>query len=226
VMVADDTEANRSVLTDTLCSLGFDVCQAINGLEALTLAQSSPPDLILMDIRMPVMDGLEAMRRMQQIRDLHNVSVIAVSAGVTQDEQAACMAAGAKAFLAKPLDNTSLLQEIGRLLDLTWIREDPQQTTSPVSDRVEQFVVPEPAQMESLRELAKAGNMRAVREKAEQLITLDEKLRPFAGRIIQLAHDYQSKALLRLVEKHAPQKQEEPLESAPMRSAPQLPTEG
>jgi signal transduction histidine kinase/DNA-binding NarL/FixJ family response regulator len=204
VMVVDDTDANRSVLTDTLQSLGFEVSQAVNGLEALISAQSSPPDLILMDVRMPVMDGLEAMRRMQQIPDLRMVPVIAVSAGVTQKEHADCTTAGAKAFLTKPIDSACMFEEIGRLLKLNWIREDPQQTTSAVSDRYERFVVPEPAQMESLHELAKAGNMRAVREKAAQLAALDETFRPFADTIAKLAQGYQSKALLRMVEKYAP----------------------
>jgi two-component system, sensor histidine kinase len=209
VLVVDDIDANRSVLTERLCSLGFEVSQAVNGLEAVTHAETMPPDLILMDIRMPVMDGTEAAQRMHGIPDLRMVPIIAVSAGVTQDEQAGCMAAGAKAFLTKPIDNDRLLQEIGRLLNLTWMRENPLQTKSPVDDHVEQFVVPEPALMESLHELAKAGNMRAIREKADQLTALDTQYRPFADRITQLALGYQSKAVLRLVEKHAALKQVE-----------------
>jgi CheY-like chemotaxis protein len=209
VLVVDDTDASRSVLTDTLGSLGFEVSQAVNGLEGVKCAQALPPDLILMDVRMPVMGGLEAMRRMQQIPELCMIPVIAVSAGVTQDKQSDCMAGGAKAFLTKPIENACLLREIGRLLDLTWIRETPQQTTSAVSVRVERFVIPEPAQMESLRELAKAGNMRAIREKADQLVALDAQYRPFANRITELALGYQSKALLRLMEKHTAQRQVE-----------------
>jgi CheY-like chemotaxis protein len=190
-----------------LVFLVMGASKAVNGLEAVTSAEVVRPDLILMDIRMPVMGGLEAMHRMQQNPDLVMVPVVAVSAGVTQDEQVGCMAAGAKAFLTKPIENQCLLQEIGRLLNLTWIRENPQQTTSPVGDRVDPFVIPEPAQMESLRELAKAGNMRAIREQADQLATLNEQYRPFADKITQLARGYQTKALLRLVEKHAAQEQ-------------------
>jgi CheY-like chemotaxis protein len=206
-MVVDDTDANRDVLTDTLGSLGFDVSEAVNGLEAVTFAQASPPDLILMDVRMPVMDGLEAMRQMQQMPDLRMVPVIAVSAGVTQDEQDDCMAAGAKAFLTKPIENAFMLQEIGRLLELTWIRDSPQPALSSANDGVALFAIPESAEMESLRGLAKAGNMRAIREKVDHLAALDPQYRPFADKITQLALGYQSKALLRLVEKHALQKQ-------------------
>jgi signal transduction histidine kinase/FixJ family two-component response regulator len=212
VMVVDDTAANRFLLTDILGSLGFEVCQASNGLEALTQAQAAPPDLILMDIRMPVMDGLEAMRRMQEIPNLRVVPVIAVSAGVTQDEQAGCITAGAKAFLTKPIENIRLFQEIGRLLNLTWTMEHPQPTPVPVNDRVERFVVPDPTQMESLRELAKAGSMSDIRERVAYLASLDVSYGPFADRITELALGYQSKALLRLIEKCAAQQQMESLE--------------
>jgi signal transduction histidine kinase/DNA-binding NarL/FixJ family response regulator len=207
VMVVDDIDANRAVLTDTLGSLGFDVSEAVNGLEAVTSAQASPPDLILMDVRMPVMDGLEAMRQMQHMSNLRMVPVIAVSAGVTQDEQDDCMSAGAKAFLTKPIENAHMLQEIGRLLELSWIRDSPQPVLSSANDGVEQFAIPESAEMESLRGLAKAGNMRAIREKVDDLAALNPQYRPFADKITQLALGYQSKALLRLVEKHALQKQ-------------------
>jgi hypothetical protein len=72
-----------------------------------------------------------------------------------------------------------------------------------------QFMVPEPVQMEALRELAMAGNMRAIREMADRLIVLDARYRPFAEKISELARGYQSKAVLRLVEKHTTQQQEE-----------------
>ena len=211
VLVVDDTDASRHVLADTLASLGFEVSQASNGQDALAAARATRPDLMLMDIRMPVMDGLEAMRRMQQSADLHGIPVIAVSAGVTEEEKAGCIATGARAFLMKPIEHAPLLDEVGKVLGLTWIRETPQPPPPPASDTVENFVVPDPAMMASLRTMAVTGNMRAVREKADQFIALDPKYRPFADKITELALGYQSKALLRLVEKQSTQKQVQPV---------------
>jgi signal transduction histidine kinase/FixJ family two-component response regulator len=208
VLVADDTAVNRAMLTEMLGRVGFEVSEAANGLEAVTAAQAAPPDLILMDIRMPVMDGMAAMLRMQQIPNLSKIPIIAVSAGVTEGEQTDAANSGAKAFLTKPIETSRMLQEIGRLLELTWIQGPPQQVPSPIGDRVEQFVIPEPAQMDCLRDLAKAGNMRAIREKADELIVLDARYRPFAEKLSELALGYQSKAVLRLVEKLAVQKEE------------------
>jgi signal transduction histidine kinase/CheY-like chemotaxis protein len=208
VLVVDDIDANRFVLADTLGQLGFEVEQATNGLEALNAAQSTPADLILMDVRMPVMDGLEAMRRMQQIPNLRQVPIIAVSASVTKNEKDGCLEAGAKAFLTKPIDEAYMLKQIGSLLDLTWIKDTSQQTQVPTNDPGEHFVLPEPEQMELLRNLAQVGNMRAISEKAESLATSDARYRPFADRITQLARGYQSKALLNMMEKHAARQQE------------------
>jgi CheY-like chemotaxis protein len=208
VLVVDDVDENRHFLTSALGRLGFEIEQAANGLEALKIAQALPSDLILLDVGMPVIDGLEAMRQMGQIPELCKVPIIAVSAGVTNNEQARCLAAGAKAFLTKPIDEASMLQQIGNLLDLTWIHETPEPASPAMNDSIELFVLPEPEQMESLRNLARAGNMRAISEKAEYLATSDARYRPFADKITQLARGYQSKALLHFVEKHVTRQQE------------------
>jgi CheY-like chemotaxis protein len=188
--------------------LGFEIEQAANGLEALKAAQSTPTDLVLMDVRMPVMDGLEAMRQMRQNPELCQVPIIAVSAGVTKNEQEEGLAAGAKAILTKPIDEASMLKQIGSLLDLTWIYDTPQQTLPAMNYPGEHFVLPEPEQMESLRDLAKTGNMRAISEKAESLATSDARYRPFADKITELARGYQSRALLHMMEKHVARQQE------------------
>jgi signal transduction histidine kinase/DNA-binding NarL/FixJ family response regulator len=205
ILVTDDTDANLFVLRDILEHLGFEVSQASNGEEALICAESEQPDLILMDLRMPVMDGLEAIRRIQQIPALSPIPIIAVSAGATGEKQHSCMAAGARGFLTKPIDHHCLLHEIGKLLHLTWIREASQSSTPP-DETSECFVVPDQSQMEILGELARSGNMRAIRERAEALRALDPSYHPFADRLAHLAQTYQSKALLRLVEKHLPEK--------------------
>jgi signal transduction histidine kinase/DNA-binding NarL/FixJ family response regulator len=205
LLLVDDIDANRAMMSEFLTAVGFDITQAINGLEALASAQSRIPDLMLTDVCMPVMGGLELMLRMQELPEPCTVPVIAISAGVTSEKQSDCIAAGAKAFLTKPIDFPTLLQTIGGLLNLTWIREVANPETAPANQAIEQSGIPEPEQMEALRALAKAGNMRAIREKAEELSALDERYRPFANRITQLAIGYESKALLRLIEKHAAQ---------------------
>lgn len=207
VLVVDDSLGNRALLTDILSRLGFELGEAVNGEEGLERAQQIAPDLILMDIRMPIMGGLEATRLMREIPQLRTVPIIAISANVHQEDQAASLAAGANTFLAKPIEDELLLQEVGKALDLKWICEEIKQSPASASDCMDQFVVPGAEEMESLRALAKAGNMRAIKEQSLRLAALDQQYRPFAEKIRQLAQGYQSKALLHLVEKHVAQKQ-------------------
>jgi len=86
ILIIDDTQENRQVLADGLGSLGFEVREAADGLEGMEHASQMLPDLILMDVMMPVMDGLEATRRIRAIEGLQSVSIIAVSASVATEE--------------------------------------------------------------------------------------------------------------------------------------------
>jgi PAS domain S-box-containing protein len=120
ILIVDDMPANRLVLRDMLRPLGFDIDEATDGKQALERATSLPPDLIVMDLEMPVMGGTQAMARIHQVAALRGVRIIAVSA--TADADAVRVGAGleADAFVAKPLDRERLLREIARQLGLQW----------------------------------------------------------------------------------------------------------
>jgi len=153
------------------------------------------------------------MRRLRGLPNACTIPVIAVSAGVTPEKQADCADAGAKAFLTKPIETAALLREVGSLLECTFLREEEQTLAcSSQAGDLSPMEIPEPAQMECLRELAKTGNMRAIREKAEEIAALDQRYLPFTDRISELALGYESKALLRLIERHAVPQQVDPME--------------
>jgi CheY-like chemotaxis protein len=125
VLVVDDLEENRAVVRDMLGQLGFEVCEAADGLEALERIQSLRPDLILMDMVMPNVDGLEAIRRLRQRPDSAELPVITVSASASSCDEESALAAGANAFLPKPIHEPTLIAQIGSLLSIDWIRESP-----------------------------------------------------------------------------------------------------
>jgi CheY-like chemotaxis protein len=120
VLVVDDLAANRAWLTDLFFSLGFEVEDAVNGEQGLARAVVTAPDLVVMDVAMPVMDGVEATRRLRAVPRLAAVPVLAVTASPSPAERDRMMAAGADAFLQKPIDPSALLNEVQRLLGLTW----------------------------------------------------------------------------------------------------------
>jgi CheY-like chemotaxis protein len=124
VMIVDDTPANRMMLAVLLGELGFKVNQAASGQEALEQAMAGPPDLVLMDMVMPGLDGLEATHRLRQIEGMQHVPIIAVSASASDNDEKRCLAAGVSAFVSKPIRQELLLQEVGRLLQLHWLFQD------------------------------------------------------------------------------------------------------
>jgi len=121
VLIVDDVPQNRAVLVDSLNVLGFDLVEAVDGQQALACAERVRPDLIVMDMTMPVMDGLEATRRIRQSPALAGIPILASSGSTNNETEASCLEAGADAFLPKPIDHEAFLAETARLLSLTWI---------------------------------------------------------------------------------------------------------
>ncbi|XYH93664.1 AAA family ATPase [Sorangium sp. So ce1128] len=204
VLVADDVVGSRAVLLDLLSGLGFEVCEAANGQEAVEQEMAASPDLAVVDLVMPGMGGLEAMqciRRNRQARGLARLPFIVVSASANEEDQAESFAAGADAFLTKPIDQESLLRIIGAQLGLTWAYARPAEERAGDGEAAE-LVVPPREEMEVLHALALEGNMCDIRKRAAYLTTLDERYRPFADRLHRLAQGCQSKAIRGLVEEH------------------------
>ncbi|NGO51114.1 CHASE domain-containing protein [Allomesorhizobium camelthorni] len=199
VLVVDDTPENRAVLCDLLEKVGFGVVQATNGLEAVETVEASAPDLVLMDVMTPVMDGLEAMRRIRERPSWRDLPMIAVSASVASDDRARSLDAGADAFLAKPLDHLQLLREMGRLLDLDWIEDAADE---PDDEPDGAIVAPPESAVAELSDLARAGNMRRIRSRVAELAEQDSRYRPFAARVMTLAAEFDSPAILRLMAAH------------------------
>jgi CheY-like chemotaxis protein len=155
-----------------------------------------------MDIVMPVMDGLEAIYRLRQMPAFKDVPLVAASASANNLEAEKCLAVGASAFIAKPIDFNKLLQHLDKLLQLTWIHEQPDDTPSTEEHAQVPFVLPPQEEMDALYRLALLGNMQSILARATYLVGLDERYRPFADRLAVLARGYQSKALLNLVQRH------------------------
>ena len=99
------------ILTDYLGAQGYGVIAAADGFLALELAQESPPDLILMDIQLPGMDGFETIRRLRGLPGLVSTPIIAITALAMSGDPERCLAAGANGYLSKPL-HLPLLREM------------------------------------------------------------------------------------------------------------------
>jgi PAS domain S-box-containing protein len=116
ILLVEDNEANIITISSYLTAKGYLIVLANNGEEAIALAQSANPDLILMDIQMPVMDGLEATKQMRQIPSLDHVPIIAITALAMDNDVERCLAAGANDYLSKPIKLRQLTKIIQQFL--------------------------------------------------------------------------------------------------------------
>ena len=118
ILVVDDIDSNRDMLARLLQIPGFSVHQACNGIEALDTLESHDFVMILMDIRMPVLDGIEALRRIRQKPEGRRIKVIAVTASVSQEARSGLLMEGFDGFIGKPFDAAELYELIERQLGI------------------------------------------------------------------------------------------------------------
>ena len=116
VLVVEDFEDNRFMMRRLLEMSGYEVVEAMNGEEAVELALRVRPGLILMDLSLPLLDGLAATRRIRQHEELRQVPIVAVSAHDTSDFHADALAAGCNDYVTKPIDFDQLEALLHKLL--------------------------------------------------------------------------------------------------------------
>jgi CheY-like chemotaxis protein len=116
VLLVEDTEDNRFMMRRLLEMSGYRVIEAMNGEEAVKLAKRESPQLILMDLSLPVSDGLAATRLIRKLPEFEATPIIAVSAHDTSDFQSEAIDAGCNSYVTKPIDFNELEELIGQLL--------------------------------------------------------------------------------------------------------------
>jgi two-component system, cell cycle response regulator DivK len=116
ILIIEDTEDNRQIIRDLLTSFDYELIEAVDGEEGVAAAQSHLPDLILMDIQLPVMDGYEATRRIRAIPELARVPIIAVTSYALSGDETKTRQAGCDGYVAKPFSPRQLLAKIREFL--------------------------------------------------------------------------------------------------------------
>ena len=114
ILVIEDQEDNRRIMNDTLTAAGFEVIEAVTGEAGVALADSHRPDLILMDIQLPGLDGYEATRQLRQAG--YERPIIALTAHAMEGHRESCLEAGCDDFATKPIDRTRLVAVVRKHL--------------------------------------------------------------------------------------------------------------
>jgi two-component system cell cycle response regulator DivK len=112
ILVVEDQEDNRQILRDLLTNAGFEMIEAENGEDAVAFAQARRPDLILMDIQLPVLDGYEATRRIKANPELKSIPIIVVTSYALSGDEDEARLAGCDDYFAKPFSPRQLLAKI------------------------------------------------------------------------------------------------------------------
>jgi CheY-like chemotaxis protein len=198
VLVVDDHLANRSLLVDLLDPLGFEVATAEDGAEAVARVVELRPDLVLLDLRMPRMDGFTAARTIREQFPGDRPRLVGISASAFDPDRQACLDAGCAEFLAKPFREEQLLGVIERQLGLKWLYAEAAatETASPFPLMTH---APSAADADALFELASKGDVLGVRTYAQQLAVRDARLAPFTQSVIDLAARFKMKAIRQFV---------------------------
>ena len=116
ILVIEDTENNRRILNDLLTRAGFEVMEANDGEKGVAMAAERKPDLILMDIQLPIVDGYEATRRIKSDPALREIPIIAVTSYALSGDQAKARAAGCDGYVAKPFSPREILATVREFL--------------------------------------------------------------------------------------------------------------
>jgi len=116
ILVVEDTEDNRRILRDLLTHAGFELIEATDGESGVAMAATHQPDLILMDIQLPVFDGYEATRRIRANPDTRKIPIIAVTSYALSGDESKALAAGCDGYVAKPFSPRKILAMVQELL--------------------------------------------------------------------------------------------------------------
>ena len=191
VLVVDDKEFNRDLLMTMLSSIGFSMLEAVNGEEAVNSFESWKPDVIIMDIVMPVMDGREATKRIRANALGKDVVIIAVTASALDEERAEILQLGVNDFIRKPFRASELLESIRIHTKVEYVYETlmdmPLESDSTAKDWKERVNVIPASLQEKIRMAAQLGDIDLLKENI-QLIDLDNHA--FADYLTKLTESF------------------------------------
>ena len=116
ILLVEDNLHNRRIFAGILSHYGFDVHEAADGQQAISMAEADPPDLILMDLSLPIIDGWEATARIKGNARLAHIPILALTAHAMDGDDARALAAGCDGYLSKPISPKKVVAEVQRRL--------------------------------------------------------------------------------------------------------------
>jgi CheY-like chemotaxis protein len=205
ILVIDDRWENRSVLTNLLQPIGFQIEEASNGREGLEKASTFQPDAIVVDLVMPVMDGYEMLRQLRRLPEFQNTVVLVASASAFEADQTQSFQAGANAFLPKPIQADALLAALRMHLGLEWIYDGNSTQTQHSGLMSEQqlgLLAPSQSDLLVLHDFSRKGLVNSILKELERIEQQDANLVPFVQALRQHTKSFQLKKIREFIEQY------------------------
>lgn len=206
ILIVDDRWENRSVVINLLEPLGFELIEAVNGQEGFDKALEWHPDLIITDLVMPVLSGLEMTQQLRSHPDFQNTKIIASSASVFNFDRQQSQEAGCNDFLPKPVQSDELLEQLRQQLNLSWVYETestPDQGLEKAVVSSSALIAPPAEELEALYAAARIGDIDSVEEEARRLAQLNIQYQPFAQQLLQFTQALDDEAIFKFVKQYA-----------------------
>ncbi len=208
ILVVEDSETNRVLLVKLLESLGFEVQEAVNGQEAIEISESWQPHLIWMDMRMPVMGGREATKRIKATPKGSAIPIIALTASAFEEDREQIMAAGCDDFVRKPFKQADIVNMLTKHLQVSFVYEDKQTKPSPVDTPETDLSYSENLTPEALQALPASwlADLKNETVKADlfNILALIDQIREddpaVADALYELANNYEHNKILKYLE--------------------------
>ncbi|MGC1196679.1 MAG: CHASE2 domain-containing protein [Geitlerinemataceae cyanobacterium] len=207
LLIVDDRWENRSVIINVLEPLGIQIIEATHGEEGWKKSQEFSPDAIVTDIKMPVMDGIEMIRKIRSVSQFKEIPIVVSSASVFEADRQEALEAGADRFLPKPISVDALLATLETILNCSWIYQEMPANT-PSGARTERtsideiIVLPKREVLETLYDLALRGNIKGIEAEIDRLAQSDSNLQLFIEQIFQLTRKFQVKKIRELIQSY------------------------
>jgi CHASE2 domain-containing sensor protein/DNA-binding response OmpR family regulator/nitrogen-specific signal transduction histidine kinase len=199
ILIVDDDANHRLMLSSLLQDIGCQILQASDGKQGLILATAHHPHVIMLDLSMPNMDGFEVMVHLQGDPQTASIPIIVSSANVFEDNRQRSLAAGAIAFVPKPLQRDELLSSLQQALKVEWVYAEstPQPESSPDE---QELVFPSLDILQQLHHLAMMGDIPGIEEILQQQVEQNHQLVPFATELNKLANSFQTAKIRKFIQ--------------------------
>ncbi|MBD2355302.1 MASE1 domain-containing protein [Tolypothrix sp. FACHB-123] len=205
ILIVEDRWENFLLLATLLEPVGFEILHAHNGQEGLNKAIECQPDLIITDLKMPVMDGLEMTKELRKNPELKNIIVIVSSASVFNFHRQEALNAGCNDFLPKPIQMEQLFWQLQDHLRLTWIYEDDPELNynrEKALDTSLKMSIPPASELIALHQAVQLCDIANIQAETQRIKDLDPKYADFTNKILAFADEFEVEAIAAFIKNH------------------------